>query len=112
MCSIQTMVTPDCLMSWISAHELQAFGLGQAAGDLIEQKEPRGARQSPRQLEPLAAESVERAGAAIGEGDKAGSRKNVTAGVDDVRFALARGRWMAATSRFSNTVRFSNGCGI
>ena len=27
------------------------------------------------------------------------------------RFALRR-PWMAATSRFSNTVRFSNGCGI
>ena len=54
-------------MSWISCDELGAFGFGQAAGDFVEQKKPRRARQRARQFEPLASEQIERAGAAIGE---------------------------------------------
>ncbi len=42
-------------------HELGAFCFGQAAGDLVEQQEPRRAGERARELEPLAAEQIERA---------------------------------------------------
>ena len=68
--------------------EFDALGLGQAAGDFVEQQKPRRARQGARQFEPFAAEQIERAGAAIGKADEAGALQNVAAGVDDLRFAL------------------------
>jgi hypothetical protein len=46
-------------------HELGAFGFGQSAGDFIEQEEPRRAGERACQLEPLAPEQVQRAGAAV-----------------------------------------------
>ena len=68
--------------------EFGAFGLGQAAGDLIEEQKPGRARQRTRQFEALAPQQIERAGAAIGGADEAGPLENVAAGVDDVRLAL------------------------
>jgi len=70
-------------------HELVAFGLGEAAGDLVEQKKLRTARQCARQFEPLAAKQIQRAGAAIGEREQAGSLQNVAAGVHHLGLALA-----------------------
>ncbi len=88
MCSIHTMVTPDSLDVPYQLNELGAFGLGQAAGDFVEQQQPRRARQGTRQFEPLASQEVERAGAAIGKGDQAGAFENVAAGIDHLRLAL------------------------
>ena len=89
MCSIHTMVTPEFLICLISSTSSRAFGFGQAAGDLVEQEKPRRARERARQFEPLAAQQIERAGAAVGEGDEPGALENVAAGVDHLRFALA-----------------------
>ena len=69
-------------------HQLQAFSFGEAAGDLVEQQKPRRARQCARQFEPLAAEKIERAGAAIGNGEEAGAFENSPAGIDHLGLAL------------------------
>ena len=89
MCSIQTMVTPEFLIAWMSCTSSRAFGFGQAAGDFVEQQEPRRAGERPRQLKALPAEEVERAGAAVGQGDQPGALENFAAGVHHLRFALA-----------------------
>ena len=69
-------------------NEFGALGLGQAAGDLIEKKKPRRARQRPRQFEALSPQQIECAGAAIGGADEARPLENVAARVDDLRLAL------------------------
>ena len=111
ICSIQTIVTPDCMIVRIERDQLVAFGFGQAAGDLVEQQQARAARQRARQFEPLAVEQVERAGAAIGLPMQTGALQNSPQASTTCASRCRRPR-MAATSRFSNTVRFSNGCGI
>ena len=87
-CSTHTMVMPASLDGAHELHQLDAFGLGQPAGDLVEQQEPRRAGKRAGQFEPLAAEQVERAGTAIGESDEAGALQDFAAGVGDLGLAL------------------------
>ena len=83
------MVTPEFFDRRDEFDEFAAFGFGQAAGDLVEEQKPRGAGERARQLEALAAQQIERAGAAVGEGEEPGAFENVAAGIDHLRLALA-----------------------
>ncbi len=58
--------------------QLGHLGIGQPAGDLIEQQQPRAGGQRPGDLEPLAREQAEPLGRAVGVGAEAGQ-------LDDVR---------------------------
>src|SRR6516165_6225814 len=77
MCSIHTMVTPDCLIFWISA----------TSSTHSASVRPPAISSSRRSCGPLA-KAVERAGAAIGESDQARALENIAAGVHHVRFTL------------------------
>ena len=55
-------------MSRIVVDQVGAFALGQPAGDLVEQQQARLGGERARQLQPLALEQRQRAGAAVGGG--------------------------------------------
>ena len=61
MCSIQTTAMPSDVDRDDQVDELEHLGLGQTAGDLVEQQQPRPRRQRPAELEPLALQQCERA---------------------------------------------------
>ena len=61
MCSIHTIDTPVARMLADRVDQLEHLGLGQAAGDLVEQQQLRLRRQRPGELEALAVEQRQRA---------------------------------------------------
>ena len=69
-------------------NQLSAFGLGQAARNLIEQEEVRSGGQCARHFKPLAFEQVERRYRRIGARDQAGPREDFPAGSGGVALAL------------------------
>ena len=89
-----------------------AFALGQSAGDLVEQQQTRPGCERARHFQPLAFEQRQRAGEGVGARDQMQALENLRAGRGGVALASCRRPWTAPTSRFSNTVSFSNGCGI
>ena len=62
MCSIQTMVTPVGPELLDLLDEVLDLGLGEAAGDLVEEQELGVGGQSPGQFQALAIEQGERTG--------------------------------------------------
>ena len=112
-CSIQTMVMPRGVDGADESRRARRI-------------RPRSARRRSRraggaagrvgqragQFEPLAVEQGERAGTAIGQGDAGRCARRMSAQASATSASRCRGRRTAATSRFSNTVRFSKGCGI
>ena len=62
MCSIQTMVTPVARSLLDLLDELLHLGLGEAAGDLVQEQQLGVGGQSPGQFEALAVEQGERTG--------------------------------------------------
>ena len=111
MCSIQMIATPSRVDALDRVDELGDLGLGEPAGDLVEQQHRRLGRQRPGQLEPLALEQRQRAGGHVGAARpcrpaRARDRRSsigAAAGVPAAR--------IAPTSTFSNTVSPSNGRG-
>ena len=88
-CSIQMIETPLARTRLMRSTSADAFVLGEPAGDLVEQQEPRAGRKRARQLEPLAVEQREPAGGAVGFVGKAALRQDVHAARVDVALALA-----------------------
>src|SRR5262249_3205431 len=74
--------------------EGDAFGLGQPAGDLIEQEDARRGRERARKLEPLAVDQRERAGVTVGLVGEAALVEQLHAAAIGVALAatLAEGR--------------------
>ena len=89
-----------------------AFALGQPAGDLVEQQQPRRGRERARHLQPLAFQQRQRARERVGALEQARAARESRRRTAQPRAPVLRRPWTAPTSRFSNTVRFSNGCGI
>ena len=90
--------------------KIVAFGVGEAAGDLVEQQELRLGGDRLGELEPLEIEQRQRAGGFERERSEAGQRQRL------VRLAPPAGiarppPWVAATSTFSNTLICANGLG-
>ena len=113
MCSIQMIVRAAGVDAADRLDQLVAFALGQPAGDLVEQQQPRIGGQRARQLQPLAVEQRQRAGDAVGARDQSRSLEDLGAGVDDVALApaLAEARRRPAGSRTPSASRTAAGSG-
>ena len=72
MCSIQTIVTPSAFEPADRPDEDLDLGLGEPAGDLVEQQQARPDGEGARQLEALAIEQRQRAGDRVGPAEQAG----------------------------------------
>ena len=70
MCSIQMMVDSAAVDFPDGFDQFEAFALGQAAGDLVEQQQVGIGGKRARHLEPLAFEQGERAGERVGARDQ------------------------------------------
>ena len=110
-CSIQTIASPPARSSRTIADEPLGLGVGQPAGDLVEQQQPRAGRQRPRQLETLAVEQAERLGAAVGDVDEAGRVEHLQRLSHAPRARAGPRPASPPTSTFSNTVMPLNGRG-
>ncbi len=91
--------------------EFEAFALGQSAGNFIEQQQMRIGRKRARHLEPLAFEQRQCAGEGVGPAIRC-RRSRISAQGPAASRSVNRPPCTAATSRFSKTVRSSNGRGI
>ncbi len=113
MCSIQTMVTPAGADAADGVDQLVALALGQAAGDLVEQQQTRLGGERARQLQALALEQRQRAGAAVGARQQAGALEHVGAEVDRrrARVAARRAPRRPAGSRTRSDSRTAAGSG-
>ena len=88
-CSIQTIETPLRLTSRDQLDQRVAFALGQSAGDFVEQEHARIGGERPRQLQPLAVEQRQAAGAAVGFAGKPAAFENIHAALIGVALAPA-----------------------
>src|ERR1700733_10716113 len=111
MCSIHTMVTPDCLMSWIKATSSRHSA----------SVRPPAISSSSRSCGPLA--KARASSSRLRPSKLSVPARRLAKGSKPVRWRMSPQAsttcasrcwrpWMAATRRFSNTVRFSNGRGI
>ena len=91
MCSIHTIATPPAWISLDLVDELEDLGLGQPAGDLVEQQHPRLGGQRPGQLEALAVEQGQRAGGDVGLVEHAGPLERVDGAASVASRRRARG---------------------
>ena len=66
MCSIQTIVTPSARSRRIVADQLRDLGLGQPAGDLVEQEQPRPVASARASSSRLRSSSGRRPGDGVG----------------------------------------------
>ena len=92
--------------------ERMTFGFGEAARDLVEKQDFRIGSDRARKLEPFALQEAKRASRLIGAGREPGFDENAGAAGPATSASRFFDPKAPATSRFSNTVSFSNGCGI
>ena len=114
MCSIHTIDTPVARMPRDRVDQLEHLGLGQAAGDLVEQQQRRLRRQRPGQLEPLAVEQRQRAGQRRWPCRACRPVRSASTAASSLRAATAgrRRRTCCRRARSRTRVSPSNGRGI
>ena len=111
-CSIHTIVTPPPAHVADRRDQRAAFGLGQPAGDLVEEQDARLGGERARKLQALALEQRQRAGAAIGERQQAGPSRISPQRSRRLPNSPRSLPCVAPTRRFSKTVMLAKGCGI
>ena len=111
-CSIQTIVVPRACTARRIVEQRVALGVGQAAGDLVEQQQPGLARERLGELEPLEIEQRQRAGRRAACAAEARQRRAPPAPRGARRAIDSPPPCTAATSTFSNTLICAKGFGI